>query len=226
MEIYISINGVLRNLIQKFDYHYVDHYLNSDEIGEKHDVDTGEIIKNKDKNFEYNIIYPICNDSLLNSYQFRSKEEFEYFFYIEFPIEIYGHAGLSYVNVISQINNLIYENKEHNFTIVGLDELGRAKPSTLFFLSKNGFIGNNIKFITSQEIPNAWNKCDYWITDEKTILDQCPENKTAVKFNTPYNQHFTNSKEITKLNEIEETWLKSLEKTTTLTLMESPKNVE
>ncbi len=29
MEIYISIDGVLRNTIAKFDYHYKDHYLDS-----------------------------------------------------------------------------------------------------------------------------------------------------------------------------------------------------
>ena len=30
MEVYISINGVLRNLIQKFDYHYNYHFLETD----------------------------------------------------------------------------------------------------------------------------------------------------------------------------------------------------
>ena len=30
MEIYISIDGVLRNTIQKLDYHYIDAYLDSE----------------------------------------------------------------------------------------------------------------------------------------------------------------------------------------------------
>lgn len=212
MEIYISIDGVLRNLLQKFDYHYKDFYLTAEtEVEEE---------------FNYSINYPVFNDNLRNYYNFQSQEEFENFLFVEFPIEIYGHSGISYPNVITQVNKLIYENKEHNFTIVGLNELGKAKPSTLFFLSKNGFLGNNIKFIKSNDIESEWKKCDYWITDEKTIIDKCPSDKISVKFNTPYNQYFTTNKEISKLNEIEEPWLKSLEKSITSTLMELPKNVE
>ena len=70
MEIYISIDGVLRNLIQKFNYHYKDAFLQSEFENEN--------------DFEYNIIYPIQNDNLLNSYKFQSMEEFEFFTYIEY----------------------------------------------------------------------------------------------------------------------------------------------
>lgn len=212
MEIFISIDGVIRNTIQKFDYHYNDAYLADD-------------VK-LESNFEYGIIEPIQNDNLLNSYKFESKAESDYFLFIEYPIEIFGHAGLSYSTTFSDLHKIIYENPNHNFTLIGLDELGKAKPATLFFLSKNGFLGNNIKFIKSDEIKNSWDKCDVWITDNKNILDLCPEDKEVIKFNTTYNQHFTNKKEISKLTEIQEPWLNSLEKTTTLISMESQINVE
>jgi predicted transcriptional regulator len=212
MEIFISIDGVIRNTIQKFDYHYNDAYLADD-------------VK-LESNFEYGVIEPIQNDNLLNSYKFESKEESDYFLFIEYPIEIFGHAGLSYSTTFSDLHKIIYENPNHNFTLIGLDELGKAKPATLFFLSKNGFLGNNIKFIKSDEVENNWNKCDVWITDNKNILDLCPEDKGVIKFNTTYNQHFTNKKEITKLTEIQEPWLNSLEKTTTLISTESQINVE
>jgi hypothetical protein len=135
MEIFISIDGVIRNTIQKFDYHYNDAYLADD-------------VK-LESNFEYGVIEPIQNDNLLNSYKFESKEESDYFLFIEYPIEIFGHAGLSYSTTFSDLHKIIYENPNHNFTLIGLDELGKAKPATLFFLSKNGFLGNNIKFINS-----------------------------------------------------------------------------
>jgi hypothetical protein len=212
MEIYISIDGVLRNLIQKFNYHYKDAFLESEYENEN--------------NFEYNIIYPIQNDNLLNSYQFQSMEEFEFFTYIEYPIEIFGHAGVSYPTSISDLNKIIFDNPQHNITIIGVDEVGKSKPATLFFLSKNGFLGSNIKFIKSVDIEKEWEKCDMWVTDSKKIIDLKPDQKTAVKFKTTYNEFFTNEKEITKLTEIEELWSNSLEKTTTLTLTESPKNVE
>ena len=208
MEIYCSINGVLRNLIQKFDYHYKDEYLNAED------------------EFEYNIITPVINNNLQDCYKFSSKEQFEYFFYIEYVLEIFGHAGLSNPTAISDLNMFMNKNSGHTFTLIGLDELGKAKPATLFFLSKNGFMGNNIKFIKQKDIPDVWEKCDYWITDDKNIIDACPDNKIVVKFKTPYNEHFTNNKEISNLNEIEETWLTSLENPTTLTWTESPKNVD
>jgi hypothetical protein len=212
MEIYISIDGVLRNLIQKFNYHYTDAFLQSEFENET--------------DFEYNIIFPIQNDNLLNSYKFQSMEEFEFFTYIEYPIEIFGHAGVSYPTSISDLNKIIFDNPQHNITVVGVDEVGKSKPATLFFLSKNGFLGNNIKFIKSVDIEKEWEKCDMWVTDNKKIIDLKPEGKSAIKFQTTYNEFFTNEKEITKLTEIEELWSNSLEKTTTLTLTESPKNVE
>lgn len=212
MEIYISIDGVIRNTVQKFDYHYNDAYLSSEFENEN--------------NFEYGVIEPIYNNNLLNSYKFQSKEEFEFFLFIEYPIEIFGHAGLSYSTTFTDLNKIIYDNPEHNFTLIGCDELGKAKPATLFFLSKNGFLGNNIKFIKSDDIINNWNFCDIWITDSEKIINSRPENKIAIKFKTSYNQYFTYKEEITKLNEIQDTWLKSTEKNSTSILKELPKNVE
>jgi len=214
MEIFISIDGVIRNTIQKFDYHYNEAYLADDVTFEE------------DNNFEYGVIEPIQNDNLFNSYKFQSKEEFENFLFIEYPIEIFGHAGLSYSTTFTDLHKLIYENPQHNFTLIGLDELGKAKPATLFFLSKNGFLGNNIKFSKTSNLDELWNQCDIWVTDNKAILDSTPNTKIGVKFQTTYNQYFTYGKEITKLNEIQELWLKSLENPTTSTLTESQKSVE
>jgi hypothetical protein len=214
MEIFISIDGVLRNTIQKFDYHYNESYLADD------------VELEEDNTFEYGVVEPIQNDNLLNSYKFESKDEFEFFLFMEYPIEIFGHAGLSYSTTFTDLHKLLYENQEHNFTLIGLDELGKAKPATLFFLSKNGFLGNNITFSKSDDINKLWDKCDAWITDNKQIIDLCPDEKTAIKFNTTYNQYFTYKKEISKLTEIQESWSNYSEKTTTLISMESQKNVE
>jgi hypothetical protein len=197
MEIFISIDGVLRNTIQKFEYHYNEFFLNSD-------VESTEV----EDNFEYKINPPIKNDNLFNYFTFHSQEEFENFLFIEFPIEIFGHAGLSYSTTFTDLNKLIYDNKDINFTLVGMDELGKSKPATLFFLSKNGFLGSNIKFINSKNLNKEWGKCDLWITDDERVLTSCPKQKTVIKFNTVYNQHFTNIKEINKLTEIDKSWLK------------------
>lgn len=200
MEIFISIDGVLRNTIQKIEYHYKDTFLDSEFIGED--------------DFVYDVIKPIQNNNLLESFKFHSVEEFEYFLFIEYPIEIFGHAGLSYSNTFTELNKMIHENTDHNFTLVGLDELGKAKPATLFFLSKNGYLGNNIKFIKKSEIEKRWNECHLWITDNYEIFNKCPIDKHIIKFNTEYNDFFHCTKEINKLSEINETWFKFSEKTT------------
>ena len=59
MEVYISINGVLRNLIQKFEYHYENNFLESD-IEVEEDVEP----------FDYRVTIPIRNDNLMNYFAF------------------------------------------------------------------------------------------------------------------------------------------------------------
>ena len=217
MEIYINIDGVLRNTIQKFDYHYKEFFLEREELPTKTFIDDngveGEEITIKP--FEYGLDGIVKNDDLLKYYRFQSPQEFNSFTYIEFPIEIFGHAGVSYPTAMSDLNKLIYDNLDHNFTLVSIDNLSKAKPSTLFFLSKNGCLANNIKFIPQEKIDNRWNNCDIWITDDKRVIDACPENKIAVKFNTTYNDYFSHPNEINKLDKIEETWLATTEKITT-----------
>lgn len=215
MDVYISINGVLRNFIQKFDYHYKDNYLDSE----------SDLIDSEDNSFEYGVSYPVRNDDILKYYKFQSKEEYENFCFIEYALELFGHAGLSYSTSISDLNRLIYENKDINFTVIGVDEYGKAKPSTLFFLSKNGFLGNNIKFIKSSDIKNEWKNCDVWVTDNEEIINTCPLKKTAIKFETNYNEHIIAEHKINNLNKIDEECLKLWVKNISSILMKLSKNV-
>jgi hypothetical protein len=204
MEVYISINGVLRNLIQKFEYHYNNNFIDAEV-----EVEEGSLP------FDYKITFPIQNDNLLNSFAFQSKDEFNNFLFVDYPLEIFGHSTLSYPSVITDLNRIMYENPDINFTIVGLDEFGKAKSSTLFFLSKYSFLGNNIKFIRSDDISNEWKKCNMWVTDNDDILSKCPKNKKAIKFVTEYNTNISYSNEINNLTKIELPCLISSEKTIT-----------
>ena len=221
MEVYISIDGVLRNTIQKFEYHYANYFLNSDVEEEPESIeigDDGEVISNTNKpepKFNYRIIFPIHNDDYTHYFTFQSNDEYNHFLCVEFPVEIFGHAGISYPTVFTDLHKIMYENQHHTYTIVGLDEMGKAKPSTLFFLSKNGFLGNNIRFIKSENLKEEWEKCDMWITDNEQIINLCPINKEVVKFNTVYNGYFTSPLEINKLTEINTKCLKPLEQNTT-----------
>lgn len=212
MEVYISINGVLRNFIQKFEYHYNDHFLETE-------PDPNAPVE--ENPFEYRINYPIRNGKLLESFTFQSQDELDVFLYVEYALEIFGYAGVSYATAVTDLNKLIHKNENINFTVIGLDEFGKSRPATLFFLSKNAFTGNNIRFISSKDIKDEWKKCDIWITDDEEILNKCPRNKKVIKFNTDYNKHFNSNIEINNLTKIDELCLMSLEKTTTLMLMKS-----
>lgn len=189
MNIYISIDGVLRNFINRFHYHYENAYIDVD-------VDASE-----DK-FEYRVVEPITNLDLSDHFIFQSKEQREYFQYIEYPMELYGHSPVSYVNVYNELNKLVYDYKDHTITLVGMDELGKSRPATLFFLSRSGFMVNNIKFILSKNLKKEWKKVDVWISDSKMVLDSKPKNKEFILFETPYNQFFTYEKKINKLSNI------------------------
>lgn len=213
MEVYVSVDGVLRNTLQKFDYHYKDYFLNTESESEE---TFDYLIKNN----------PTSIKNILNTYNFHSEEEFKKFLYFDFPIEIFGHAGLSYSQAATEFNTMIFDNPNVTFTLVGLSEKGKAKPATLFFLSKNGILCDNVKFSTYENIDDLWKNCDVWITDDEHVVSKCPKNKLSIKFNTYYNNHFTNKVEINKLNEIKKEWLNYSEKTITSTLKQLLKNVK
>jgi hypothetical protein len=190
MNIYISIDGVLRNFVNRFHYHYENAYINVDE--EEGSTDT----------FEYKITDPITNLNLTDHFAFQSKEQSDHFQYIEYPMELYGHSPVSYINVYNEFNKFVFDYKDHDVYLVGLDEYAKAKPATLFFLARSGFMPNNIKFILSENISEEWNKADVWISDSKRILDLKPDNKEFILFETTYNNFFTYEKKINKLSDI------------------------
>lgn len=190
MKIYISIDGVLRNIINRFHYHYENAFIDVDETEE------GD-------SFEYKVIEPITNNNLSDHFIFQSKEQEDHFQYIEYPMELYGHSPVSYGNVNNDLNKIVYHHKDHEIFLVGLDELGKSRPATLFFLSRNGFMVDNIKFIKSENIDKEWETVDLWISDSEKILKAKPEGKEFILFKTKYNEHFTYEKIINKLSDID-----------------------
>jgi hypothetical protein len=213
MEIFVSIDGVLRNTVQKFDYHYKDYFLNTESTEEE--------------TFEYSVkTKPVSFQKIINSYSFQSIDEFNKFLYFDFPIEIFGHGGLSYNQAATDLNKLIVEHSDCRFTLVGLNEKGKAKSASLFFISKNGIMMDQIIFSNNSQIDNLWKKCDVWITEDFDVIYKCPKNKKVIKFNTYYNNHYKIQLEISKLSEINKLWLKFSEKTITSMLMGLVKRVK
>lgn len=185
MNININIDGVLRNTIERIVFYYEMELLPDSvfEYGINHD------------NKCYNV------GEIENLLKFQSTDEKENFIYLDYSLEIFGHSNVSYKHVFMDLNNFIHKNKKHNITLIGMDEMGKSKPSTLFFLSKNGCLTNSIKFIKSNDIEKEWKKCHLWITGDKKILDTKPNKKNIILFETKYgfNENTINTLENLKL---------------------------
>lgn len=181
MRINININGVLRNFIQKFEYYYRTDFIDTDPEDET-----------EQSSFDYKINEPINCENLIGSFDFNSKEEFEFFTFYERPLELFGHSGLSYKNVITELNELVYENPDLQINLIGIDEFGKSPCGSLFFLSRNGVVVDGIKFIKKKNINDEWVNCDLWVTDVKTPFTKIPEGKELILFETEYNKENIN----------------------------------
>lgn len=164
MKIGITLNEVIRDFIGQFKYVYGKyHGLQMDDDDE---VDKWDLIK----------FFPFPNEKKLNE-----------FLYSEAPMEIFAHADQLHNNIGPILNKFISEindEEEHEVIIISRDA-HKSRPSTLFFLSKLGFTGNNIKFVT--DTVKKWDDIDVLVTANPIALEAKPEGKVSVKINASYN---------------------------------------
>mgnify|MGYP003644991766 CR=1 FL=1 len=182
MRIGISINGVIRDFIPKFEAVY-DKYFPVDE-----DEETPK------RN--------INNLNLLEHFVFTGgTTELNHFMYVEAALEIFGHAGevkLNAVEHLNQLHNLI-EDMGHTPIIIS-KELNNSKPSTLFFLSKLSAKINNIVFI--RDYDKKWDHVDILITANPTTLNTKPSGKISIKVIKEYNKDISSDYTIVDLKEL------------------------
>ena len=182
MRIGISINGVIRDFIPKFEAVY-DKYFPVDE-----DEETPK------RN--------INNLNLLEHFVFTGgTTELNHFMYVEAALEIFGHAGevkLNAVEHLNQLHNLI-EDMGHTPIIIS-KELNNSKPATLFFLSKLSAKINNIVFI--RDYNKKWEHVDILITANPTALNTKPTGKISIKVIKEYNKDISSDYTIVDLKEL------------------------
>lgn len=173
MKIGITIDGVIRDFITKFELVYDKYYPIIDE-------ETGEnkIIERDIKDLD-----------LLKYFEFSGgTQQLNKFMYVDASLEIFGHAGevkLNSVEHLNQLHNMI-EDMGHTPIIIS-KELNNSKPATLFFLSKLSSKVNNIKFV--RDYVNKWEHVDVLITASPETLDTKPNNKVSVKVINTYNKN-------------------------------------
>jgi hypothetical protein len=210
MKIGIDINGVLRDTIGKFTQLYEKHLIESSEesfMGNTYELDLSgntELIEVESNNFEYKKVSDVDSLELDKHFAFKSKEEFFSFMYEDYAMELFGHAPSTEMTTFNILNDLYYELREENEMMVVSSEIGKSKPSSLFFLSKFGCLIEKVIFFSEITKNNMWNEVDVLLTADPILLLEKPVDKIVVKFNTIYNKHIDSEYEISSLSDFGE----------------------
>ena len=160
----ITLNDVIRDFMGQLKYVYAKYY--GDDLEE----------------------VEITDFNLLKYFKFDTEKKFNDFLYSEAPMEIFAHADQLHNNIGALLNVFIADindYEEHEIVIMSRDA-HKARPSTLFFLSKLGFTGNNIKFFNDTN--KMWDNIDILVSANPKVLGNKPEGKISVKINTTYNK--------------------------------------
>ena len=201
----IEINGVLRDSIGKFTQVYEKHMI--DEMGEDSktfniDMSGNTELNTKDDIFEYKIISEVTSLDLLNHFSFKNQEELYSFMYEDFVMQIFGHAGSSETFSFNDLNDFYLEFRDKYEIIILSDEIGRSKPSSLFFLSKFGCLIETIKFYSNTTKKTILDNIDIIVTANPDIISESSKEKKIIKYVTNYNQKNKSEHEISSLKEL------------------------
>ena len=216
MRIGIDVNGVLRDTILKFDQLYTKHLIEKEQdvfLGQTFELDMSgntELIESKESNFEYTKLSEVTSLDFKKHYSFKNDEELFGFMYEEYSMELFGHAPSSEMTTFNILNDLYFELREKNDLIIVSSEIGKSKPSTLFFLSKFGCLLERVFFFSEVTKKSMWNEIDILLTADPTLLLEVPDGKIVVKYKTSYNKHLSSELEIESLSEFNEI-LKTIE---------------
>lgn len=210
MKIGIDVNGVLRDTILKFDLVYQKNLIEKKDeefLGQTFELDLSgntSLIESEESNFEYKKISEVTSLNLQNHYSFQSDEELFSFLYEDFAMEIFGHSPSTEMTTFNILNDIYFEFRdEFELTIVS-NEVGKSKPSTLFFLSKFGCLLEKVIFYSELTKNNMWDEVDILLTSNPELLLDKPENKIVVKYNTNYNKQIESKYEINSISEFSE----------------------
>lgn len=207
MRIGIDINGVLRDTIGKFSQLYEKHYI--DNPTEELPYNTYELdssgnttpIETDGSFFEYKIISDVTSLELDKHFAFKNKEELFSFMYEEYAMELFGHAPSTEMTSFNTLNDLYLELRDNHDLLIVSNEIGKSKPSSLFFLSKFGCLIEKVCFFSEITKEKMWSEIDILLTADPLLLLEKPQNKVVIKYKTNYNSEIHSDYQIEKLSE-------------------------
>jgi len=176
MKFAFDTDEVLRDTIGKVKATYEKFFI------EDYVYEEGE------KEFEYKIVEPITSHNISEHFIFPSDDDFISFMYMDFPMNICGHApsvSANTFNILIDIQKNVIKKKDKLSVIC--NGLAKQRPASLFFFSKYGLETNEIVFYNKKTLKSMWTKYDVIVTANPELLKIKPNNKKSIKINTTYN---------------------------------------
>ena len=214
MRIGIEINGVLRDTIGKFTQIYEKHLI--DEIESNNPMYLMDLSGNTevallDDPFKYEKLSDVTSLNLLDHFSFPSKDELYSFMYEEYTMELFGHAPSTEMMTFNILNDIYHNLRDKYDLMIVSDEIGRSKPSSLFFLSKFGCLLEKVFFYSEVTKNDMWNSVDILLTANPDLLLNKPSNKIVIKYETEFNKNIESEYTIKSLSEFEDKLTKIIE---------------
>ena len=179
MRIGITINGVLRDTLQKVILTY-NRYNEAD-------------IKIED----------LKSLNLLEYLKFETEEELLEWMYVECPMEIFGNGLALRDNIFNTLNTFYKDFRDEHEIIIVSEEIEKSKSATLFFLAKYGCLIDNIKFFGLNSFyDNVWEEVDMIITTDPQLITKKQKNKKSIKIEDRFNKEINSDFTISELEQI------------------------
>jgi hypothetical protein len=117
-------------------------------------------------------------------------------------MELFGHAPSTEMTTFNTLNDFYHENRDNNELLIVSNEIGKSKPSTLFFLSKFGCLLEKVVFFSEVTKDDMWKQVDILLTANPSLLLEKHDDKIVIKFETTYNKHIDSEYTILSLSEL------------------------
>jgi hypothetical protein len=211
MKIAFDLNGVIRDVFLKTEQVYTKFYLEEkdDEVVSKYNEETEKWEEEtKSDGFEYGLELPVTSMNLIDHFKFETPDDLYNFFYVDFPMNIFGHSPSISGNTFNILNDLYIDYRDENEIYIISDEIGKSKPATLFFLSKYGCLVENIKFYSKSTLEHTFDEFDIIITSNPDFLSKDSNSKKIIKVNTTYNQNYESDFTIDDISEVNDIFKK------------------